>query len=226
MCNSACLQFIQDNLSRGEAKNKRVLEVGSLDVNGSPRGIIEKLLPLSYTGVDISAGPGVDEVCDVSGLAGRFGGDSFDVVISTEMLEHVRDWRTAIANLKSVLKPGGLLLITTRSEGYPYHGYPYDFWRFGEDDLRSIFSDMTVLTVASDPLVPGIFIKAVKPLEYKEKGLSQIALYSIISKERRLRISIGEILFFRFTRTIRELLSAALPDGIKRLAKKILQLNK
>jgi SAM-dependent methyltransferase len=223
MCNNACLKFIQDNLSPAEVKASRVLEVGALDVNGTPRETVERLRPHSYTGVDLSAGPGVDEVCDVSRLIGRFGRDSFDVVVSTEMLEHVRDWRAAITNLKGVLKPGGLLLITTRSLGYPYHGYPDDFWRFEEEDLRSIFSDMTILIVTRDPLVPGIFIKAAKPAGYAEKDLSPLELYSIIARKRRLGISSAEILLFMAGRTVRERISNALPEALKRFLRRMLR---
>ena len=38
-------------------KSARVLEVGSLDINGSVRELFEKC---DYTGVDLQMGPGVD----------------------------------------------------------------------------------------------------------------------------------------------------------------------
>jgi SAM-dependent methyltransferase len=221
MCNSACLQFIKDNLSREEAEGRKVLEVGSLYVNGSPRGDVMSLSPLSYTGVDLSAGPGVDVVCRVEDLAGRFGAGSFDIVLSTEMLEHVRDWRSAISNLKEVLKPGGLLLITTRSKGYPYHGYPNDFWRYEEDDLRAIFSDMTVLAVGQDQLVPGIFAKVRKLEDRSANDLSRIELYSVISGKRQADIGGAAILAFKIERTARDIASFILPGPLKRLIKKL-----
>jgi SAM-dependent methyltransferase len=40
-------------------------------------------------------------------------GQSFDLVISIEVLEHVRDVRRAIREITRVLSPGGLALITT-----------------------------------------------------------------------------------------------------------------
>lgn len=225
MCNNACIQFILDNLSRAEAEGKRVLEAGSLNVNGSAREAVLSLSPRSYTGVDITGGPGVDEVCDVTGLVKRFGPGSFDLVLSTEMLEHVRDWRSAVSNLKTVLKPGGILLLTTRSSGYPYHGYPYDFWRYGEEEMRVIFADMSILAIAKDPLLPGIFVKAVKPEDFREKDLSSLELYSIISGRRQREITGQAIALFKVTRTLRWAISAILPESFKRLLKKLLCLS-
>jgi SAM-dependent methyltransferase len=41
-----------------------------------------------------------------------FANDSFDVVICSEVLEHIVDSRTAVAELVRVLKPGGDLVVT------------------------------------------------------------------------------------------------------------------
>jgi SAM-dependent methyltransferase len=115
--NKACLEFGIRSLTAHDVRGRTVLEVASRDVNGSLRGHVEGLAPASYLGVDIAAGPGVDEICPVDCLIDRFGPDRFDLVFSTEMLEHVRDWRAALANLKAVTKPGGVLFFTTRSRG-------------------------------------------------------------------------------------------------------------
>ena len=108
MCNVTGIIFAVKNLSREEVASRTVLEVGSSDVNGSLRPIIESWKPLEYIGVDILAGPGVDQICDVGDLVERFGKNRFDIVIATELLEHVRDWRRAITNLKNVCRPGGI----------------------------------------------------------------------------------------------------------------------
>ena len=96
-----------------------VLEVGSFDVNGSVRSAAKQHSPGRYVGVDIAPGPGVDVVCSAEDLVKTFGEASFDVVVTTEMLEHVPNWKSAIMQMKQVLRPGGRLILTTRSRGPP-----------------------------------------------------------------------------------------------------------
>lgn len=184
MCNQACIDFGRDYLKEADVKGKSVIEVGSLNVNGSLRPIVEALQPASYVGVDIQMGPGVDQICNVLNLLDYFGHERFDLLISTELLEHVKDWQKAISNLKNVLKPHGVLLITTRSKGFRYHEFPYDFWRYEKSDMKAIFSDFIIEVIKKDHLKPGIFVKARKPLDYNEKDLRDYELYSIIKKKR------------------------------------------
>lgn len=182
--NRACLQFGQKILTAANITGKRVIEVGALDVNGSLRPHVEALGPASYLGVDIAAGPGVDEVCDAEQVVERFGAEQFDVVLSTEMLEHVRDWRTVVRNLKGLVRPGGLLVATTRSWGFPYHGFPYDFWRYELEDMRRIFADFRIEDLRPDPSEPGVFLQAVKPVPFRESSLNDIALFSMVGRRR------------------------------------------
>jgi len=145
---------------RGRCLN--VLEVGSYNVNGSLRDwILGNLCVATYIGVDIQPQQGyVDVVVDASLLP--FKDESFDVVISTEVLEHVENWRAVVSELKRVLKRGGLLVITTRSPGFPLHSYPYDFWRFTVDDFKVVFSDMRILKLVEDPQAPGVLFAGVR----------------------------------------------------------------
>src|SRR5207253_9693337 len=117
-----------------------------------------------------------------------FGPETFDIVVSTEMIEHVRNWREAISSIKQVCKPGGTLVLTTRSIGYGYHGYPYDFWRYETEDLKRIFSDFEILALEKDSEAPGVFLKARKPKKFSEADLSSYKLYSILLKKKVLGI--------------------------------------
>ena len=83
MCNASCVRFVKLNLDRDEVSGRRVLEVGSRDVNGSVRDVISALQPESYVGTDIMEGEGVDIVCNAEDLVTQFHGERFDIVIST-----------------------------------------------------------------------------------------------------------------------------------------------
>lgn len=156
--------FAYGALQAGEVAGRDVLEVGSLDVNGSVRPMVEARGSRSYVGVDVVQGPGVDRVVDAADLEATFGRDAFDVVVSTECLEHVEDWRIAIANMVAVLRPGGVLVWTTRSPGFAYH-HPPDRWRYTQTAMAEILEtlDLEAALVADDPEYPGVFCKARKP---------------------------------------------------------------
>lgn len=148
----------------------RVIELGSLDVNGSVRPLVGVLKPTEYVGVDLRPGPGVDVVGDVcSGfLSNRYG--QFDIVVSTETLEHVQSWPLFVHEMKRLAKPGGHLLLTCRSPGFQLHDYPGDYWRFALDDLREAFTDCEVLTANNDPEASGAFLHATKPPGWIDNG--------------------------------------------------------
>lgn len=196
MCTEACLDYGKKHLTEEDIKDKHVIEVGSMDVNGSLRPIAEAHGPRGYIGVDVAEGPGVDEICSVHDLVNRFGEESFDLVISSEMIEHVQDWRLAISQMKAILKPGGAILITTRSYPFPYHEYPYDYWRFELDDMRAIFSDMRIESLEPDEGAPGVLVKARKPADFVEKDLSRHALYSMVARRRTVEIEFSKMQYF------------------------------
>lgn len=72
--------------------------------------MIERLCrPEIRVGIDVEPGKFVDILLPAEKLVECFGEESFDVVISTEVLEHVSDWRNVINNMKRVLKCGGYI---------------------------------------------------------------------------------------------------------------------
>lgn len=171
--------FEQGILNRDEVAGRRVLEVGSCDVNGSVRPIIEAHGPATYLGVDGGPGPRVDRVIDCGDLVETFGEGSFDVVVTTEMLEHVRDWRRCIANLTAVVTEGGLLVVTTRSPGFPWHGFPEDHWRYTPTVMRAILEAVGFEVLDCypdpDPMFPGVVAKARKPVGWDIPSPSVLA---------------------------------------------------
>ena len=163
--------FARSALTAADVAGKRVIEAGAYDVNGSVRPHVEALGPARYAGTDMRAGPGVDVVCaaeDLPAYLARPGGScGADVVVCTEMLEHAEDWQAAMRGMIGVLAPGGVLLLTTRSAGFPPHGYPDDHHRFSVgamgEILRAAGLEAERLEADPDPASPGVFALARKP---------------------------------------------------------------
>lgn len=98
-------------------RNTRVLEVGSLDINGSVRRLFEDC---DYVGLDVANGPGVDVVCE--GQRYDAPESSFDVVLSCEAMEHNPYWVDTFKNMIRLCRPGGVVIMTCATTGRPEHG--------------------------------------------------------------------------------------------------------
>ena len=97
-------------------KNCRVLDIGSLDLNGNNRYLFTNY---KYVGVDIGYGENVDVVCSGHKFVDNYG---FDVVISTECLEHDKYWKDTFLNMINLTRPNGLVLMSCATIGRPEHG--------------------------------------------------------------------------------------------------------
>lgn len=129
-----------------------VLEVGAGNINGS----IRRLFHEPYTGMDIEAGPGVDEVKDV--LTCHFA-EEFNTVVCCETLEHVtKPWK-AVERMAQWLKPGGYMILSAPFCHF-IHDYPGDYWRFTDQGFRLLFEDAGLTTVETEiTAINGYFIE-------------------------------------------------------------------
>ena len=96
--------------------DSRVLEIGSLDVNGSARSFFNNC---DYTGVDVAPGPGVDVVCGGHEYDEPDG--SFDIVLSMETMEHNPYWVGTVTNMLRLCRTGGMVFMSCASLGRPEH---------------------------------------------------------------------------------------------------------
>jgi SAM-dependent methyltransferase len=131
--------------------------VGSMDVNGSIRPLFSHAG--HYIGIDFRGGPGVDFVMNAHQI--EFPDSRFDVVISTEMLEHDDEFWSSMREMGRVLRRGGVLMITARGNGFMPHDFPKDYWRFMPASFEKLLNlaDCEVLEVREDwqPGHPGLF---------------------------------------------------------------------
>jgi len=66
-----------------------------------------------------------------------FPDEAFDLVLSQEVLEHVRDPFQAMSEMKRVLKKGGILYCQVPFI-IGYHPGPTDFWRFTKEGIQEM----------------------------------------------------------------------------------------
>lgn len=139
---SQCIDFVRETLNSYPHIRGRVLEVGSYDVNGTPRNLFSnrKRFP-KYIGVDMRTGPSVDVVCNTHELVNKFDTQSFDVIVDMERLEHDSNPFESYHQLYRVAAPGAFVIITTRSwNGFRPHDFPSDYWRFLDNGIISLLT--------------------------------------------------------------------------------------
>jgi hypothetical protein len=110
------LSWFGVHAARTDLRGAAVLEVGSLDINGSVRAVFADAE--HHHGVDLVPGPGVDEVADAATWRPA---RTYDVVACAEVLEHAPEWPAILAMMWSAVAPGGQLLMTCATDPRPPH---------------------------------------------------------------------------------------------------------
>lgn len=116
-----------------------VLDVGSRDARYAPL-----LRYKRYTSLDISSVSRPDVRGDVHALP--FLPQVFDLVMATEVLEHLHTPQQAVDEIRRVLLPGGTCVLSTRFI-HPYHADPHDYFRFTSDGLKHLFREFAQVEV-------------------------------------------------------------------------------
>lgn len=142
-------RFVQAHASTG-----RTLDVGSQ--NGPYAALFPNRIAL-----DICRGNGVQVLGDAQALA--FRDAAFDVVLCTEVLEHLPEPQRAIDEMWRVLKAGGTLLLTTRFL-FPIHDAPHDYFRFTKYGLRHLLRRFEILELAEETDTVGALAVLVQRL--------------------------------------------------------------
>jgi len=66
--------------------------------------------------------------------------DTYDVVVSGQVLEHVRKPWVWIKEVARVCRPGGNV-ITISPISWPYHAAPFDCWRAYPEGMRALYDE-------------------------------------------------------------------------------------
>jgi SAM-dependent methyltransferase len=109
-------EYCQNKYKRWFDGPNRVLEVGSMNINGSVRDHFTGFT--EYVGVDWRPGPMVDVVCKAEDMVFDH---NFDTVISASMLEHDPAWNKSLERMVSFVAPGGILLLSWGAAKNKHH---------------------------------------------------------------------------------------------------------
>lgn len=117
-------KFIEENKS----------DLFTLDI-GCSNSPYSKFFP-NRIGLDMNRGKEVDVVGDAHNQP--FKDNEFDIILCTEVLEHLSEPKMAISEMRRLLKQNGKLLLTTRFI-FPLHDTPQDYYRYTIYGLRELF---------------------------------------------------------------------------------------
>ena len=128
---------------------KRYAHTGRVLDVGCGAASYRDLFPQTTT-LDITAREGVkvDIIADAHDLS-QISDASFDAVLCTEVLEHLHTPTRAIAEFRRILKPGGLLLLSTRFI-FPLHDVPGDYYRYTKYGLKHLLKDYEILELLEE----------------------------------------------------------------------------
>jgi len=106
-----------------------------------------------HIGIDLAESPYVKSTVDIVGNAYQtnLDGMSCDVVLCTEVLEHLEDPIAAINEMHRILKPRGVVILTVPFFWH-IHEEPRDFYRYSEYGLRYLFQKGAFEIVELRPL--------------------------------------------------------------------------
>lgn len=122
----------------GGASDRVILDVGCGD-----KPYREWFGPVKrYVGIDVYPGPEVDVVISPE-RPWPFADAEFDVVLCSQVLEHVEHPGITISEIKRVLKPNGRAVVSIPFL-YNEHGAPHDFRRLTVHGARRSFDGMVV----------------------------------------------------------------------------------
>ena len=94
----------------------------------------------TYLSLDVSAQNGckIDFITRFDSpdlVAGVIEAGPYDIILCSEVLEHVAEWHNAFANFARLLAPDGYVVVSC-PHFFPLHEEPYDYWRPTPHALR------------------------------------------------------------------------------------------
>ena len=129
-----------------------------------------------YIGIDINDSDYADKKADAADLP--FPDFSFDVALSTQALEHIKDYQLAVNEMHRVLKSDGIAFLSTHGV-MEIHGEPHDYWRFTQYGLKTVFKNFKEVKIINNG---GAILCLFMILNTYIRRLNKIPLINILAK--------------------------------------------
>ncbi|WP_273370121.1 class I SAM-dependent methyltransferase [Alistipes megaguti] len=113
----------------------------------------------------------------------KFPDESFDCVISFQVIEHIRDDRRFVDEIHRVLRPGGRLIVTTPNAPMSLTRNPWHVREYSAAELRqllgSVFSQVEALGVFGNDRVAEYY-------EKNRRGVERVTRFDVLDLQHRL----------------------------------------
>ncbi len=133
------------DILRKQTRNSRILDVGCS--SGMLLSDLQALGFSEFTGIDVSEkavalakSRGFADCHVMDGQAPAFAKNSFDIIISSDSLEHMENDKRALANWYELLKPGGMLVVFVPAYNFLWSNHDiinHHYRRYTRSGLKS-----------------------------------------------------------------------------------------
>lgn len=159
------------------ALNKYTKQLGqALDVGCGTGAVLKMLEQAGWQARGVDMSPDAIKYCEAKNLSVNIGfadkinfpDDTFDLVIASDVLEHLENDAAAVKEIRRVLKPGGIFIVTVPAHQFlfSYHDAAlHHFRRYSKNDFKKLLSGqlkiIKVSWVHSLILLPAILLRLI-----------------------------------------------------------------
>ena len=135
--------FIRQQAQKWDSESIKLLDIAPQNHAGARQFFLKSKVITA----DIERNSGADYIMDIcKNNRKKVVSESFDIIVCTEVLEHTLNPFSAVREIHRLLKPNGLLLMSTPYD-FRIHGPLPDCWRFTEHGIRALLQNFLIIDI-------------------------------------------------------------------------------